>query len=80
MRILVTGGAGFIGSNLCRLLLSEGVEPVVVDDASGGINYLPEGVERHTLSVADLMEQQDASLAGLRSRVGPMVDESAISE
>jgi len=59
MRILVTGGAGFIGSNLCRLLLSEGVEPVVVDDASGGINYLPQGVERHTLSVADLMEQQD---------------------
>ena len=54
MRILVTGGAGFIGSNLCRVLQGEGVEPVVVDDASGGIDYLPEGVERHTFPVAEL--------------------------
>jgi UDP-glucose 4-epimerase len=57
MRILVTGGAGFIGSNLCRVLLAEGVEPVVVDDASGGIDYLPDGVERHTFSVAELAHQ-----------------------
>jgi len=54
MRILVTGGAGFIGSNLCRVLIAEGVEPVVVDDASGGIDFLPEGVERHTFAVAQL--------------------------
>lgn len=51
MRILITGGAGFIGSNLCRRLRSEGVEPVVVDDGSGGIDHLPDGVERHVLAV-----------------------------
>jgi len=42
MRILVTGGAGFIGSNLCRVLLAEGVEPVVVDDGSGGVDHPPD--------------------------------------
>ena len=32
MRILVTGGAGFIGSNLCERLLSEGHEVICLDN------------------------------------------------
>lgn len=36
MRTLVTGGAGFIGSNLTDLLISEGHEVVVVDNLSRG--------------------------------------------
>ena len=36
MSILVTGGAGFIGANLCRELLRRDVDVVVLDDLSTG--------------------------------------------
>lgn len=36
MRILVTGGAGFIGSNIADAYINEGHEVVIVDDLSSG--------------------------------------------
>lgn len=36
MRVLVTGGAGFIGSNLCAALLDTGHEVGIIDDLSTG--------------------------------------------
>ena len=36
-RVVITGGAGFIGSNLSRKLLKEGAEKVlIIDDLSTG--------------------------------------------
>ena len=36
MKILITGGAGFIGSNLCRKYLERGDEVHVIDNLSTG--------------------------------------------
>lgn len=36
MRILITGGAGFIGSHLCERLLAEGHEVIAMDNLSTG--------------------------------------------
>jgi UDP-glucose 4-epimerase len=36
MRLLVTGGAGYIGSVVTRMLLAEGHDVVVLDDLSTG--------------------------------------------
>lgn len=44
MEVLVTGGAGFIGSHLIRLLVTQGIHCVVVDNLSTGKvdNLIPE--------------------------------------
>ncbi|MDR7434735.1 MAG: NAD-dependent epimerase/dehydratase family protein, partial [Armatimonadota bacterium] len=36
MRVLVTGGAGFIGSHLVDASIASGYEVIVVDDLSSG--------------------------------------------
>ena len=36
MKVLVTGGAGFIGSNLCKRLVKEGHQVVAIDNLSHG--------------------------------------------
>jgi UDP-glucose-4-epimerase GalE len=36
MKILVTGGAGYIGSHMCKYLYRHGYEPVVLDNLSRG--------------------------------------------
>lgn len=43
MRVLVCGGAGYIGSNMTAMLAAEGYEPVVFDNLSKGhISAIPE--------------------------------------
>lgn len=54
MRILVTGGAGYIGSHVVRALMSAGHEPLVLDDLSEGhAAALPEGVRHIAGDIAD---------------------------
>ncbi|MBJ7280866.1 MAG: NAD-dependent epimerase/dehydratase family protein [Rhodoluna sp.] len=37
MKLLVTGGAGYVGRYLVRGLVSAGHQPIVLDDLSRGI-------------------------------------------
>lgn len=53
-RVLVTGGAGFIGSHIVDRLVALEATPVVLDDFSGGeLANLPAGVEIVRADVAD---------------------------
>ena len=39
MKLLITGGAGFIGSNLCEYFVSKGDEVVCLDNLSTGFMH-----------------------------------------
>lgn len=44
MKVLVTGGAGFIGSHIAKELLKQGYDAIVLDDLSGGFTEnVPKG-------------------------------------
>jgi UDP-glucose 4-epimerase len=45
MRLLITGGAGFIGSNLAKLALANGVEITILDDLSTGYRENIDGLD-----------------------------------
>lgn len=65
MRVLVTGGLGFIGSALTRRLLADGHEVEILDNASPQVHganprlLVPEGVKLTRADVRDLRDHID---------------------
>src|SRR5215211_1366930 len=73
MRALVTGGAGFIGSNLVDRLLARGDEVTVLDDLSTGRR---ENLEHALVQGAELVEgdvRAAEAMVDLLARVAPDV-------
>ena len=63
MRVLVTGGAGFIGSNLANGYLADGHDVVILDDLSTGFE---EHVPREAHFVRGSITDDDAVAAAVR--------------
>jgi UDP-glucose 4-epimerase len=65
MRVVVTGGAGFIGANLCRTLAASGNDVVALDDLSTGAKDNLRGIEAELIEGTILdPETLDTALRG----------------
>ena len=52
MRILVTGGAGYIGSHAVYELLDQGYEPIVLDNLSSGFKAnIPDNIPFYNIDL-----------------------------
>ena len=77
MKILVTGGAGYIGSVTSKMLLDEGHEVVVFDNLERGHR---EAVDpRAALIVGDLRNRQDIRAAMLKTKPDAVVHFAAFA-
>lgn len=67
MRVLVTGGAGFIGSHLVDALIEQGHTVTILDDLSSGLHdRLAPGADLRRLDITDA-----AAMAALFDETGP---------
>jgi UDP-glucose 4-epimerase len=53
MKVLVTGGAGYIGSTVCSALLDRGIQPVILDNLVTGREQFTEGRTFYRGDIAD---------------------------
>ena len=81
---LVTGGAGFVGSNLCKRLLSDGYRVVSLDNYFSGSkdNHIDgvEYIEGHTKDISKLVKETPDIIyhLGEYSRVAASLEEPAV--
>ena len=68
MKVLVTGGAGYIGSHTCVELLAAGHDVVVVDDLSNASPAVLERIERITGRRVEFVQARVQDEAQVRRR------------
>ena len=67
MKVLVTGGTGFIGSHTCVELIGAGYEPVIVDNLSNSVPEVVDKIEAITGKRPVFYECDILDRAGLRN-------------
>jgi UDP-arabinose 4-epimerase len=70
LKILVTGGAGYIGSHTCKALAAAGYEPVVLDNLSTGHRW---AVKWGPLVVADIADHSRVKLVVKEFGIGTVI-------
>ncbi|MCP1388059.1 UDP-glucose 4-epimerase GalE [Corynebacterium sp. TA-R-1] len=53
MKVLITGGAGYIGSNIASCCADNGITPVILDDYSTGLRVFAERFDHYEGDIAD---------------------------
>jgi len=61
-KVLVTGGAGYIGANLCKVLLDNGFEVRVFDDFSNGLESRLQGMNLE-IQKGNILDRESLSIA-----------------
>src|SRR5689334_8115130 len=68
-KALVTGGAGFIGSNVVKLLVEEGYDVVVLDNLFSGYRKNLEPFPKVELVEADVRDEREVARAARSAEV-----------
>ena len=78
MRVIVTGGAGFVGSHVCVALSEAGHEPVIIDNFSNSKRDVPERIERITGATIDVIEADINDAEAMDSALGRVAAEAVV--
>ena len=76
MNVLVTGGAGYIGSHVCKILKEKGFTPIVFDNLSRGFE---ESVKWGPLFIGDLRNQEKIIEVFEKVKIGAVMHLGALA-
>jgi UDP-glucose 4-epimerase len=80
MSVLVTGGAGYIGSHVARLLSEAGTEVVVVDDLSTGKESRVLGLSSYQIDIAEASAVADLEQMMQEHKVSSVIHLAALKQ
>lgn len=69
-KVLVTGGAGYIGSHTCVELINSGFEPIIIDNFNNSERFVIDRLEEITGEKIDIIEGDCADFDFLKSALG----------
>lgn len=80
MSVLVTGGAGYIGSHVARLLSEAGTEVIVVDDLSTGKESRVSGLTSYQIDLAEATSLAALEALIKKHRVSSVIHLAAVKQ